>query len=272
MPSRGIVLVLGAGAARGAALAGVLRRLRALAIPIDTIVGCSVGAIVGSLYAAGGLEPDEMIDGARRLGPASLFHLALSLWRIPWLSRRAAARSGGLMDELRHLDGARFEKLHHGVRRLGILVYDLTRREEILLFGGPGRAVPVPLRAAVEASAAIPILFPPCLVRWGGRRRLLIDAGWHTAVPIERCFGPPISADHVVAVDLSIRLCVRQWSAAYWEHLERACGDRLLVLRPDVARLPTMIVGRGDADRMVAAGEAAVDDRAVALLRSWTRT
>src|SRR2546422_937004 len=74
-PSSGIVLAMGAGAARGAALAGVLRRLRAAAIPIDAIVGCSVGAIVAALYAAAGVEPEEMIESARRLRPASLFNL-----------------------------------------------------------------------------------------------------------------------------------------------------------------------------------------------------
>ncbi len=48
-----IGLVLGGGGARGAAHIGVLRELERMRIPIDAIVGTSMGAIVGGLYAAG---------------------------------------------------------------------------------------------------------------------------------------------------------------------------------------------------------------------------
>ena len=54
-----IGLVLGGGGARGAAHIGVLRELERLQIPIDAIVGTSMGAVVGGLYAAG-LSPDEI--------------------------------------------------------------------------------------------------------------------------------------------------------------------------------------------------------------------
>jgi len=46
-------LVLGGGGARGAAHIGVLKELERLQIPIDTIVGTSMGAVVGGLYATG---------------------------------------------------------------------------------------------------------------------------------------------------------------------------------------------------------------------------
>ena len=44
-------LVLGGGGARGMAHVGVLQTLEKAGIPIDMIVGCSFGAIVGGMYA-----------------------------------------------------------------------------------------------------------------------------------------------------------------------------------------------------------------------------
>ncbi len=46
-------LVLGGGGARGAAHIGVLKELERLRVPVDIIVGTSIGAIVGGLYASG---------------------------------------------------------------------------------------------------------------------------------------------------------------------------------------------------------------------------
>jgi len=48
-----VALALSGGAARGAAHVGVIQELVSAGIPIDAIVGTSIGAIVGGLYAAG---------------------------------------------------------------------------------------------------------------------------------------------------------------------------------------------------------------------------
>ena len=48
-----IGLVLGGGGARGAAHIGVIRELERMRVPIDAIVGTSMGAIIGGLYASG---------------------------------------------------------------------------------------------------------------------------------------------------------------------------------------------------------------------------
>ncbi len=54
-------LVLSGGGARGMAHIGVIKALEEREIPIDYIVGTSIGAIVGGLYAAG-YTPEEMED------------------------------------------------------------------------------------------------------------------------------------------------------------------------------------------------------------------
>jgi NTE family protein len=52
-------LVLSGGGAKGISYIGALRALEANEIPIDYIVGTSIGGVVGGLYAAG-YSPDEM--------------------------------------------------------------------------------------------------------------------------------------------------------------------------------------------------------------------
>ena len=50
-------LVLGSGAARGLTHIGVLKTLEKYKIPIDIVVGTSMGAMIGGAYAAG-LRPE----------------------------------------------------------------------------------------------------------------------------------------------------------------------------------------------------------------------
>ena len=73
-----IVLVLSGGGARGGAHIGVLRALEELHIPIHGIVGTSMGAVVGGLYAAG-------------RSPEELDRLAVG---IDWASSSATTRPG----------------------------------------------------------------------------------------------------------------------------------------------------------------------------------
>ncbi len=59
-----IALVLGAGSARGLAHIGVIQVLKEHHIPFDFIVGSSMGAMVGGIYAAGAdiIMLDRMLD------------------------------------------------------------------------------------------------------------------------------------------------------------------------------------------------------------------
>jgi len=56
-----IALVLSGGGARGIALIGILKQLEAANIPIDYIVGTSIGAVVGGLYSVG-YSPDDLVQ------------------------------------------------------------------------------------------------------------------------------------------------------------------------------------------------------------------
>ncbi len=54
-----VALVLSGGASRGGAHIGVIRALEEEQVPISCIIGTSIGAIIGALYASG-YTPDEM--------------------------------------------------------------------------------------------------------------------------------------------------------------------------------------------------------------------
>ena len=54
-----IALVLSGGGAKGAAHVGVLKVLEKYQIPVDIIIGTSVGSIVGGMYSIG-YSPDEI--------------------------------------------------------------------------------------------------------------------------------------------------------------------------------------------------------------------
>ena len=69
-----IGLVLSGGGARGLAHVGVLKVLEAMQVPIDVVVGTSMGAIVGGLYASGirATELEAALLAVRCVNPAGL--------------------------------------------------------------------------------------------------------------------------------------------------------------------------------------------------------
>src|SRR5262249_38926303 len=120
-------VVLSAGGLRGAAHVGVLRGLIRHGIRIDVLVGASAGAVIAAYYAAVGLELDELIDDARAFRGRHLLTFGLSrhLGRLggalrPWC--------GIIPDRLVQLEAAAFDRLHHGVRGLGIVCHDAAAR------------------------------------------------------------------------------------------------------------------------------------------------
>lgn len=54
-----VALVLSGGGAKGAAHVGVIRRIEELGIPVDMVLGTSMGGLIGGLYSLG-YSPDQM--------------------------------------------------------------------------------------------------------------------------------------------------------------------------------------------------------------------
>ena len=78
MSEKSVSLVLGSGGARGLAHVGVIRYLEESGYEICSISGCSIGALVGGVYALGKLEEfDDWACAIRRRDIGS----AGSTWR-----------------------------------------------------------------------------------------------------------------------------------------------------------------------------------------------
>lgn len=174
-----VAVVLGGGAARGLSHIGLLRALEEHGIPVDILVGASMGSIVAGLYAAG-LSVDNLTYLATHLGLYQLF--------TPRFPPR-----GGLVDAepfgqfLDHITGrARLEQMPIPFYSV---VADLRTGETVALDRGP-------IGRAILASMAIPGVFPPVEVDG----RLYVDGGLVSSVPVRAA--REAGADFVIAVDV----------------------------------------------------------------------
>lgn len=176
-----VSLVLGSGGARGYAHIGVIDELLARGYEIAAIAGCSMGAVVGGLYAAGRLE--EFREWALELKYMDVIRL-LDL----------SFRSLGFINGERVLSAIKTMIGDCQIETLPIpytaVATDLNARKEIWFQEGS-------LLSAIRASIAIPSMFTP--VEYNGR--LLVDGGVLNPIPI----APTISAhtDLIIAVNLN---------------------------------------------------------------------
>src|SRR5438132_270422 len=152
-------VVLSAGGLRGAAHVGVLRQLIRHDIPIEAIVGASAGAVVAAYYAAVGLDLEELIADAETFRARHLLVYSVNIHLDHRLEHRLERWCGVIPDRLRQLETASFDRLHHGVERLGIVCHDLSARRP--RYFATDAAQGATLHEAVRASASIPRLFPP---------------------------------------------------------------------------------------------------------------
>jgi NTE family protein len=183
VPQKGqrVALVLGSGGARGLAHIGIIQHLVALGLEIVYISGCSIGALVGGMYAAGKLDP--YAEWALKMQKRDLFSL-LDLAFV----RTGLFKGDRLMGVLRELVG------DHVIEDLPIgytaVATDLTEQREIWLNRGS-------LFDAIRASIAIPTIFTPH--HYMGR--VLVDGGLLNPIPMAPALNQP--ADLIVAVNLN---------------------------------------------------------------------
>lgn len=180
---RKVTLVLGGGSARGLAHIGVLGVFKEKGIPIDNIVGTSMGALVGASYSVG-MSLKEMYDMAE--------HFTMNQLLDPTMPRMGLLAGKKLETMIRKLTlGKGFKDCKIP---LTVVTTDIQNGEDVLFQEGD-------LVKAVQASCSWPGIFNP--VEIGGR--LLVDGGVKNSVPtnIARALG----ADYVLAVDVGF--CVK---------------------------------------------------------------
>jgi len=179
-----IALVLGGGSARGIAHIGVLKVLKENNIPVDLIVGTSMGALVGAAYAL-----DISLEKAEEVAvKSSWWHLADFV-----ISRLGFLEGKNLERIIRNaVEDKGFEDLR---MPLAIVANDIENGEEVVITSGN-------LVKVIRASCSVPGIFIP--VRIDGR--LLVDGGLKSSVPSD--VAKRMGADFIIAVDVGF--CVRK--------------------------------------------------------------
>lgn len=273
--SQSLGLVLGGGGGKGAAHLGVLAVLEELDVPLDLIVGSSIGGAVGVLYAAG-VSLDAIEQAFRDTALRRIF--ARDPTRTGLIGPR---KRQDVLTKL--LEDRTFADLRIPC---AVMAADLISGEEIVIDQGP-------LVPALMATTAVPGIFPPITLDG----RLLSDGSVLNDLPVD--VAKRLGARQFIAVELSyaspldgldaiggipinplLRLVVAPRQAAVASRaldLVLAQSNRLrlaqhppaLLLRPEVRHIPTLDMTRSDEGRR--AGEAAARSAATELLslREW---
>ena len=77
--TKDVALVLSSGGARGIAFIGAIEELESRGYNITSVAGCSMGALIGGVYAAGGLEAfKEWLFSLNDIGIMSLVDPSIS--------------------------------------------------------------------------------------------------------------------------------------------------------------------------------------------------
>lgn len=168
--SKKTVLVLCGGGSKGAMEVGLYRALSELGVPIDLIVGTSIGAVNGAFIAAGE-PPERLADLWRRVRRRDIFQFNRQLlWRL--LGADSLYSNEGLRHFLlRHLPVHRFEELKIP---LIITATKLQTGEALAWDSGD-------LIEAILGSVALPGIFPPA--QQDGYQ--VVDGGISDNVPLE---------------------------------------------------------------------------------------
>lgn len=179
-----LALVLGGGGARGFAHVGVIHVLEQEKIPVDLVVGASVGSLIGALYADLG-DAFELEAIAWQIERDDLFDFSLfGIGRGPF--------AGEALEEFvrKRVRARVFEQLR---RPFVAVATDLVTGEQVVLDRGP-------LAPAIRASSAMPGIYRP--VALGGKT--LVDGGVVNPIPVS--VARDRGAAVVIAVDVSREL------------------------------------------------------------------
>jgi len=175
-----ISLVLGSGGARGLAHIGVIREIEANGFQIAAISGCSIGALIGGIYAAGKLDEFEhWVCAITKMDMVAMLDLS-------W-GKNGLVKGDKIINSLVDLVGDKtIEDLPIPFTAIAA---DIENEKEIWI--NKGR-----LFDAIRASISLPMFFTP--VRY--KNTYLIDGGVLNPVPIAPTFDD--HTDFTVAVNL----------------------------------------------------------------------
>ena len=176
-----VSLVLGSGGARGLAHIGVIHWLEEHNLKIESISGCSMGALIGGVYAAGKLDDfEQWVCAITKFDMVSLLDLA-------W-SKNGLIKGDKIINSLIKLVGDQLiEDLPLSFTSVAT---DIVSEKEVWIQSGK-------LFDAIRASISLPLFFTPFNINGID----LIDGGVLNPVPIAPTFGD--NTDLTIAVNLS---------------------------------------------------------------------
>lgn len=239
-----VAVILGGGGSKGLAHVGVLEELHNANVPIDVLVGCSAGSIVGALYAD---KPDPKILKDTLLGLKTKFLIDIDIWQ----SRYGLCQGRSLRRFLRkNLDATTFEELKIP---FFIVTTDLYSGELITIGGGP--VIP-----AVEASCSIPFVFVP--VELYGRA--CVDGGIIDVCPVR--VAKSLNAQIIIAIDIGGLLTqtfptnlfgatTRSAEITFMWHAMHCLEGASVIIRPELSGAGTFDDNHND--KLYEAGKAA---------------
>jgi NTE family protein len=269
-------LVLSGGGAKGLTHIGLLRSLDSLGIRPDLIVGTSMGAVVGAMYASG--YPARTIDSLARAFPiATLFTT---------FEPRAPRALGRLQPLIVWEQGERgFNLQSAAVRETEAnALLDAAMLRGNLIARGDFDRLPIPLRVvatdlgthqarvlgtgdlaqAVRASIAIPFVFPP--ERMDGR--FLADGGLSANLPI--AIARAAGAERLIVADATERkpdslnffspvtLAERMLGYLFEQPLD-SLGPDDIYIRPNVAGFRSLNFTPRNVNALIIRGRLAAD-------------
>ncbi len=263
-----VALVLGGGGTRGCAHVGVLRVFQQAGVPIDFIVGTSMGAAVGGFYAAG-CSPEQIekmiLDKSMmRAFDTVPIKMRVALTPVFFVPRIVGHHS--------------HEGLYHGgkfcnyvnncvqpssnIRDFKIPFYAMATD---LLSGQPVILKEGSLGQVLQASCAVPFLRRP--VEIDGK--LLTDGGIVANLPVKQA--QELGADIVIAVN--VNESIANLPDEYFRHLgsvSRRCSSLMLdkmdrndgqaadiLVKPNTNGIYLLSRKMADARKAIAAGEVA---------------
>ena len=180
MSKKTVSLVLGSGGARGLAHIGVIHWLEERDYEIRSISGCSIGSLIGGVYACGKLDVFE--EWIRPITTLDIVRLLDVSW-----GKQGLVEGERIMAALRDLIGDRL--IEDLPMEYTAVAADIKREKEIWLKRGS-------LFDAIRASISLPLFFTP--FELNGAK--LLDGGILNPVPIAPTFED--HTDLTIAVNL----------------------------------------------------------------------
>ncbi|WP_229262093.1 patatin-like phospholipase family protein [Duganella guangzhouensis] len=215
-PRPKIALVLSGGGARGFAHIGVLRALQELRVPVDFVVGTSMGSVVGGAYAAG-TSVDQLEQLVRRTDWNAVVADRPPRDELFYRRREEDLLLPSRIEFGVHSDGVSLPPAAAGNEALELALTSVlpagARDKPANLLQLPFRSVAsdlvtgelvelsdAPLFLAMRASLAVPGVFAPVRVN----ERLLVDGGLVRNLPVD--VAREMGADIIIAVNVGTPL------------------------------------------------------------------